>query len=96
MKHTVYHVGHQRKHALLRHFLGRSGTGISQKFPIFQGNVSLKGKQVLVFVSSQKRADRLAQLLNEDGFHSAALHALYSPTKREKTIQDFKEGIIQV
>lgn len=67
-----------------------------RNFPIFQGNVSLKGKQVLVFVSSQKRADRLAQLLNEDGFHSAALHALYSPTKREKTIQDFKEGIIQV
>jgi superfamily II DNA or RNA helicase len=42
------------------------------------------------------RADRLAELLKSDGFHSAALHKLYSPTQREKIIQDFKEGIIQV
>lgn len=81
VKHIAYTVSNRRKVALLVYLLRRAG--------------SLRGKQVLVFVRTTQRADRIAAQLKELGFNSQALHSKISPTGRASTVKRFAAGDVQ-
>jgi ATP-dependent RNA helicase RhlE len=53
-------------------------------------------RQVLVFTRTKHGANRLAQQLNDDGIHSAAIHGNKSQGARTKALADFKLGKVRV
>ena len=53
-------------------------------------------KQVLVFVSSSRTADNLAEKLNKNGIKAAAMHGKKSQGARYNALDDFKTGAIDV
>ena len=55
-----------------------------------------KFKRVLVFVRMKDGADRLARFLQGEGVKVARLHSGRSQEQREKALQDFKDGLVQV
>ncbi len=55
-----------------------------------------KFKRVLVFVRMKDGADRLARFLQSEGVQVARLHSGRSQEQREKALQDFKDGKVQV
>jgi ATP-dependent RNA helicase RhlE len=84
VKQYFFEVSRQRKYALLLYFLRRNG------------KKNLRNKRVLVFARTQQRAERLAEALNNDKFIAASLHSEYSPAQREKIVEDFKSGAVQI
>jgi ATP-dependent RNA helicase RhlE len=52
--------------------------------------------QVLVFVSSKKTADHVANKLNINGIEAAAMHSLKSQGARTQALQKFKTGKLRV
>ncbi|KFA96441.1 MULTISPECIES: DEAD/DEAH box helicase [Vibrio] len=52
--------------------------------------------QVLVFIGARDNADALCKKLNKAGITSGALHGNKEQTERERTLQAFKQGEIQV
>ncbi len=56
----------------------------------------LKMKQVLVFVSSGAKADRIANKLYKNGIEAQAIHGKKSQGARTRALQDFKSGAVQV
>ena len=56
----------------------------------------LKMKQVLVFVSSGAKADRIANKLYKNGIEAQAIHGKKSQGARTQALQDFKSGAVQV
>ncbi|UCZ56197.1 DEAD/DEAH box helicase [Desulfurispirillum indicum] len=55
-----------------------------------------KWQQVLVFTRTKHGANRLAQQLEKDGIHSAAIHGNKSQSARTKALADFKKGQVRV
>lgn len=53
-------------------------------------------EQTLIFVSSTRTADNLVVKLQKNGIKAAALHSKKTQGARNQTLQDFKEGVIQV
>jgi len=53
-------------------------------------------KQVLVFTRTKHGANRLAQQLERDGIHAAAIHGNKSQGARTKALADFKRGAVRV
>lgn len=81
IKHIAYTVSNRRKVALLVYLLRRTG--------------SLRGKQVLIFVRTTQRADRIAAQLQGLGFGAQPLHSKISPTGRAATVKRFAAGDVQ-
>jgi ATP-dependent RNA helicase UAP56/SUB2 len=54
---------------------------------------SLKFNQVMVFVSSTRRADALNQILNDQEFPSTTLHGKMDVESRKETFKNFKKGL---
>jgi ATP-dependent RNA helicase RhlE len=52
--------------------------------------------QVLVFTRTKHGANRLAQQLQKDGLHSAAIHGNKSQGARTRALADFKAGSVRV
>jgi len=52
--------------------------------------------QVLIFVSSTRTADNLVVKLIKNGIKASALHSKKTQGARNQTLQDFKDGTIQV
>lgn len=52
--------------------------------------------QTLIFVSSARTADNLVVKLVKNGIKASALHSKKTQGARNQTLQDFKDGIIQV
>ncbi|MEG0851600.1 MAG: C-terminal helicase domain-containing protein, partial [Flavobacterium sp.] len=52
--------------------------------------------QALIFVSSTRTADNLVEKLVKNGIKASALHSKKTQGARNKTLQDFKDGTIQV
>jgi ATP-dependent RNA helicase RhlE len=83
VSHVQYHVGDfHKKYSLLLYLLLRKG--------------SMKGKQVLVFVRTKQKAERLAKKLQEDHITSEAVYKSKSVSQRTKAIEKFRQGEIQV
>lgn len=53
-------------------------------------------RQVLVFVRTKHRANRLAQALTNDGLEAAAIHGNKSQGARTRALADFKAGKVRV
>lgn len=53
-------------------------------------------KQVLVFVSSSRTADNLAEKLNKNGIRATAMHGKKSQSARYNALDDFKTGAVDV
>lgn len=53
-------------------------------------------EQTLIFVSSTRTADHLVGKLGKNGINAAALHSKKTQGIRNQTLQDFKDGVIQV
>jgi superfamily II DNA/RNA helicase len=73
-----------RKLALLTYFLYRIG------------NVSLKGKKVIVFVRTKERGERVAEYLQEHKFRACYVHSDSLPGKRRAFLEEFRNGHINV
>ncbi|GHE33086.1 DEAD/DEAH box helicase [Sphingobacterium griseoflavum] len=52
--------------------------------------------QTLVFTRTKHGADRVAKLLNKQGFHAMAIHGNKSQGARQKALSEFKHGKIQI
>lgn len=52
--------------------------------------------QVLIFVSSTRTADNLAQKLNKNGIHAHAIHSKKSQASRTEALSRFKHGKLKV
>nr|MDT0252361.1 DEAD/DEAH box helicase [Endozoicomonas sp.] len=55
-----------------------------------------KWKKVLVFVRTKKAANRVAELLEEDGIDAQAIHSDKSQYLRIRTLEDFKDNYFTV
>ncbi len=53
-------------------------------------------KQVLVFTSSVKEADKVASKLNKNGIHALSIHGKKSQSSRLEALGQFKAGKVQV
>ncbi|MFD2966078.1 DEAD/DEAH box helicase [Sphingobacterium bambusae] len=53
-------------------------------------------KQTLVFTRTKHGADRVAKMLNKQGFHAMAIHGNKSQGARQKALSEFKNGKIQI
>lgn len=53
-------------------------------------------KKVLVFVRTKKAANRIAELLEEDGINAQAIHSDKSQYLRIRTLEDFKDNYFNV
>jgi ATP-dependent RNA helicase RhlE len=53
-------------------------------------------RQVLVFTRTKHGANRLAQQLQRDGIHAAAIHGNKSQAARTRALADFKRGEVRV
>ncbi len=53
-------------------------------------------KQTLVFTRTKHGADRVAKMLNKQGFHALAIHGNKSQGARQKALSEFKNGKIQI
>lgn len=53
-------------------------------------------EQVLVFARTKHGADRLSDLLQDDGLNAAAIHGNKSQAARTKTLEKFKAGKIRI
>ncbi len=53
-------------------------------------------KQVLVFVRTKKAANKISDLLQEDGIESRAIHSDKSQYLRARTLEDFKDNYFTV
>ncbi len=53
-------------------------------------------KQVLVFVSSGKKADNVAHKLRKNGFEAESIHGKKSQNTRLKNLYEFKEGYLPI
>lgn len=53
-------------------------------------------EQTLIFVSSTRTADNLVEKLCKNGIKAAALHSKKTQGARNQTLQDFKDGRLQV
>lgn len=53
-------------------------------------------RSVLVFTRTKHRANRVAEQLQRAGFASAALHANKSQNQRQRALDDFRSGKVQV
>ncbi|KAI9292407.1 P-loop containing nucleoside triphosphate hydrolase protein [Neoconidiobolus thromboides FSU 785] len=84
IKQIRYDVHNQRKSSLLLYLLRR------------KGKISLKDKKILVFVRTIQKCNRLSEALNAEGFTAASLHADVSPNKRDRVINDFKHGSLNI
>jgi superfamily II DNA/RNA helicase len=83
VKHVQYHVGHHHlKYGLLLYLLKRKGT--------------MKDKQVLVFVRTKQKAERLTENLKSDGFKVEAVFKAKSVSQRSAAIENFKKGELQI
>jgi ATP-dependent RNA helicase DeaD len=56
---------------------------------------TLDGK-VIVFTKTKKMADELAKKLKTNGFNADAIHGDYSQRKREKVLNSFREGKLNI
>jgi ATP-dependent RNA helicase RhlE len=54
------------------------------------------GRSVLVFTRTKHGADRVARDLNRAGFHATALHGDKTQQARERALQGFKDGKLQI
>lgn len=83
VKHVQYHVGDFNvKYPLLSYLLKRKG--------------SMKGKQVLIFVRTKQKAERLSERLIQDKFNAEAVFKSKSVSQRAKAIERFKNGELQI
>jgi ATP-dependent RNA helicase RhlE len=51
---------------------------------------------MLVFTRTKHRADRLARVIEKSGFRAVALHGNRSQNQRQRALDDFKRGKVQV
>ncbi len=51
---------------------------------------------MLVFTRTKHRADRLARIIEKSGFRAAALHGNRSQNQRQRALEGFKRGKVQV
>ena len=58
--------------------------------------ISNEWKQVLVFSRTKHGANRLAEYLDKNGIHSAAIHGNKSQGARTKALADFKKGAVRI
>ncbi|CAA6689684.1 MULTISPECIES: DEAD/DEAH box helicase [unclassified Lentimonas] len=75
-----YSVSEERKGPLLRHLI----------------QSEYAGQQVLVFVSSKRRADNLVRKLIKNKINAAAVHSKMGQNARRDTLQRFKSGQLPV
>ncbi|HET8860358.1 DEAD/DEAH box helicase [Marivirga sp.] len=69
----------------------------SQKGPFLRYLIKSKDlKQVMVFTSSITTADKVADKLRKNGVDALAVHSKKSQQARKESLQDFKEGKINV
>ncbi|MGB0360985.1 MAG: helicase-related protein, partial [Endozoicomonas sp.] len=55
-----------------------------------------KWKRALVFVRTKKAANRIAELLEQDGIHAQPIHSDINQYQRVRTLEDFKDGYFNV
>ncbi|WP_067518630.1 DEAD/DEAH box helicase [Endozoicomonas ascidiicola] len=55
-----------------------------------------KFKKALVFVRTKKAANRIAELLEEDGINAQPIHSDINQYQRVRTLEDFKDGYFDV
>jgi ATP-dependent RNA helicase DeaD len=53
-------------------------------------------KKAIVFTQTKREADRLARKLRDAGFRAAAIHGDYKQSRREKVLNDFRRGRLEV
>jgi ATP-dependent RNA helicase RhlE len=69
----------------------------SQKPDLLAAILRRKGAdRVLVFTKTKSRADLVQQILDKDGFRVAVMHADKNQGQRDKALQDFREGKVDV
>lgn len=77
VKHVQYHVGdYNKKYPLLSYLLKRKA--------------SMKSKQVLIFVRTKQKAERLVERLVADKFSAEAVYKSKSVAQRAKAIEQFR------
>eukprot|EP00761_Pharyngomonas_kirbyi_P009407 gb/GECH01009423.1/.p1 GENE.gb/GECH01009423.1/~~gb/GECH01009423.1/.p1 ORF type:complete len:867 (+),score=239.63 gb/GECH01009423.1/:1-2601(+) len=82
LKHLKYYVSLNRKLPLLVYLLKRRG--------------SLKNQQVLVFVRTRQKSERISRALNKLKFPVECIHRKISPSERSEILKRFKRKETQV
>lgn len=73
------------------------GSSIDGKLQILQEMYeTLKIKQSIVFVEMRKDVDRIADMMNKNGFPVSKLHGDLTPEERDHAMKEFREGASKV
>ena len=69
------------------------GTSVDGKLQVLQEMYdTLKITQSIVFAEMRKDVDRIAEMMNRNGFPVSKLHGELTPEERDRAMQEFREG----